>query len=98
MFTSVHPKLPMRDKHKTRAFYTGQLEFRDVGASDYPDYLMLEKDGVQLHFFGFPALDPNENYGQVYIRTNNIDQLYQWMLDKQVAIHPAGHLQTKAWG
>jgi len=98
MFTSVHPKLPMRDKHKTRAFYVDQLEFREFGNADYADYLMLEKDGVELHFFGFETLDPQENYGQVYIRTNAIDQLYQWMLDRKVVIHPAGPLQTKAWG
>ena len=48
--------------------------------------------------FEFKDLDPKENYGQVYIRTDDIDQLYQSMLDREVSIHPAGTLQLKPWG
>ena len=97
MLTSVHPKLPMRDKSATRSFYVERLGFREFGDGDYPDYLMLEKDSIQIHFFAFKELDPKENYGQVYIRTDDIDTLFQSLIDKQVSIHPAGHLQTKAW-
>jgi hypothetical protein len=32
------------------------------------------------------------------IRTNDIDKLYQTLLDKKIAIHPNGHLVTKPWG
>jgi len=59
---------------------------------------MLEKDGFQIHFFAFEGLNPLENYGQVYIRTNNIDELYKSLIDKKVAIHPNGNLQVKPWG
>ena len=45
--------------------------------------LLLKKDNIQIHLFEFKALDPKENYGQVYIRTNDIDTLYQSMLDKK---------------
>ena len=65
MLTAVHPKLPMRNKTITKRFYTGQLGFTDAGASDYPDYLLLQKDAIQLHFFEFQELNPAENYGQV---------------------------------
>jgi hypothetical protein len=41
MLTSIHPKLPMRDKAKTRDFYIGQLGFEDIGAEDYDGYLMV---------------------------------------------------------
>jgi len=43
-------------------------------------------------------LNPRENYGQVYIRTDDIDSLYQSLLDNKVSIHPNGHLQDKPWG
>jgi len=43
-------------------------------------------------------LDPKENYGQVYIRTHDIEALYQSMLDNKNSIHPSGHLQIKPWG
>jgi len=59
---------------------------------------MVHKDNVQIHFFEFKDLNPKENYGQVYIRTNDIDRLYQTLLDKKTSIHPNGHLKTKSWG
>jgi hypothetical protein len=59
---------------------------------------MVQKDHVQIHFFEFKNLDPNENYGQVYIRTTRIENLYQTLLDNKVAIHPNGLLEAKPWG
>jgi len=97
MFRQVNPKLPMRDKVKTKEFYS-KLGFKLFGDPDYKDYLMMERDFIQIHFFEFKALEPKENYGQVYIRTDNIHEVYQEMLDSNVAIHPAGHLQMKPWG
>lgn len=98
MLTQVHPKLPMRNKAATRNFYITQLGFEDIGAIDYEGYLLLKKDAVELHFFEFAALNPTENYGQVYIRTSDINDLYQQMLDKKLAIHLNGALQLKPWG
>lgn len=98
MLTTIHPKLPMRNKAITRSFYIEQLGFEDIGSSDFEAYLILKKDAIEIHFFEFKTLDPKENYGQVYIRTNTIDQLYQSLLDKQVAIHPNSPLQIKPWG
>jgi catechol 2,3-dioxygenase-like lactoylglutathione lyase family enzyme len=98
MLTEINPKLPMRDKGITRDFYVNKLGFSDIGAVDFKDYLMVQKDNVQIHFFLFEALDPKENYGQVYIRTNDIELLYQSMLDTKQSIHPEGSLQLKPWG
>jgi hypothetical protein len=98
MLTDIHPKLPMRDKSVTRDYYIRKLGFSECGDEDYEGYLMVEKDNIQIHFFEFKELDPKENYGMVYIRTNDIEQLYQSMLDKQLSIHPNGPLQLKPWG
>ena len=98
MLTAVHPKLPMRDKGATMAFYIGKLGFALAGKNDHAEYLMVERDGVELHFFLFKDLDPKENYGQVYIRTNAIDELYSALLRNGVSIHPHGPLQNKPWG
>lgn len=98
MLTEIHPKLPMRDKNETKNYYIGVLGFRNIGAVDYPDYLMLEKDSIQIHFFLFKGLDPKENYGQVYIRCNDIDHFYTALLEQNVAIHPNGKLTVKPWG
>lgn len=98
MLTAVNPKLPMRDKAITRNYYLNKLGFNELGATDFEGYLILEKDNVQIHFFEFKDLDPKENYGQIYLRTDDIEALYKWMLAQKIKIHPNGHLQIKPWG
>lgn len=97
MLLQIHPKLPMRDKAVTRDFYLNKLQFQEFGDADYEGYLMVQKDQIQLHFFEFQALNPLENYGQVYIRTDNIEAWYQLALDQKLPIPAAGHLQLKPW-
>lgn len=98
MLTDIHPKLPMRNKHVTRDFYLNKLGFQELGNTDFDGYLMVQKDSIQIHFFEFKGLDPKENYGQVYIRTEEIDKFYQFLLDGTLSIHPNGHLESKPWG
>ena len=88
----------MRDKEVTREYYIEKLGFEEFGNADYEGYLMLQKDHIQIHFFEFAELDPLQNYGQVYIRTDSIDTLYTSIQDKGAEIHPAGALQSKPWG
>jgi len=97
MLNEINPKLPMRDKNSTREYYL-KLGFKEFGENDYDGYLMLQMDKIQIHFFEFKALNPNKNYGQVYIRTDNIEKLYKSLIDKKIPIHPAGKLETKNWG
>lgn len=98
MLIAINPKLPMRDKTITRHFYINQLGFTEFGSADFEGYLMLEKDAIQIHFFEFKTLNPLENYGQVYIRTNQIERVYQAFIDNGVMIHPNAPLQIKPWG
>lgn len=96
MLTDIHPKLPMRNKSVTKDFYVNKLGFQIFGA-DYEGYLMVQKDHIQIHFFEFKGLDSKENYGQVYIRTDDIDAWYQLALNKKVSMPEAGHLEIKPW-
>jgi catechol 2,3-dioxygenase-like lactoylglutathione lyase family enzyme len=98
MLTDINPKLPMRDKTATKEFYINRLGFEEFGNTDFEHYLMLKKDTIQIHFFEFKALEPKENYGQVYIRTDDIDTFYQSLLENKTSIHPNGYLQVKPWG
>ncbi|WP_126974140.1 bleomycin resistance protein [Gynurincola endophyticus] len=98
MLTAIHPKLPMRNKTVTKDFYIQQLGFQELGSPGYDQYLMVRKDAIEIHFFEFKELDPKENYGQVYIRTNDIEQLYQSFLDQNIPIHPNGALDVRPWG
>ncbi|KGE13826.1 VOC family protein [Sphingobacterium deserti] len=90
MLTAIIPKLPMRDKAATKAFYIDRLGFSEI--ADYGDYLLIKKDAIEIHLFAFAELDPTQNYGQVYVRTQHIDKFYQWLLDHHVPIHPNGPL------
>jgi hypothetical protein len=98
MLTEINPKLPMRDKSVTKDYYVNKLGFKIFGDNDFDGYLMVQKDNIQIHFFDFKDLDPRKNYAQVYIRTDDIDNLYQTLLDNKVSIHPNGHLEIKPWG
>ena len=97
MLTDVNPKLPMRNKAITRDFYINKLDFEEFGSADYDGYLMVQRDNIQIHFFEFKELDPKENFGQVYIRIDNIDEWYQLALDQKISLPEAGHLQIKPW-
>ena len=98
MLTEIQPKLPMRDKKVTKEYYINTLGFKEFGSVDYDHYLMIKKDQIQIHFFLFNELDPKENYGQVYIRTKNIDDFYQSLLGKKTQIHTNSPLEIKPWG
>ncbi len=98
MFKSVVPKLPMRDKAVTQAFYADQLGFSVLGVDGFPLYLMVAKDGIEMHFFLSKDLDPKQNDGQVYIRVVDIVGVYKSLINAGVAIHPNGQLTIKPWG
>jgi catechol 2,3-dioxygenase-like lactoylglutathione lyase family enzyme len=98
MLTSIHPKLPMRDKSITRQFYVDRLGFLDVGKEDYPDYLMVKKDEVEIHFFLFRDLNSLENYGQVYMRVRDIEDWYEECISQNLPMPLLGKLQNKPWG
>lgn len=97
MLLDINPKLPMRNKAITMDFYLNKLDFQLFGSADHEGYLMVQKDNIQIHFFEFKELDPKENYGQVYIRTDAVDKWYQLALNKNLSIPEAGHLHTKPW-
>jgi len=98
MLTSINPKLPMRNKAITRAYYTDKLGFEILGSVDYEGYLMMKRDQIEIHFFEFKGLKPKKNYGQVYIRVDDIEQFYKSLLNTRTEIHPNGKLETKPWG
>ena len=94
MLTDINPKLPMRNKAITRDFYLSKLGYQEFGGADYDGYLMLQKDNIQIHFFEFKELDPKENYGQVYIRTDDIDEWYRFVKGKNLN---STVLENKPW-
>ncbi len=75
MLTSVVPKLPFINKQQTIAFYVNQLGF--TLRSDYGDYLIMDKDSIELHFFSFPTIVPAKSDFMIYVRLDGgIEALY----------------------
>lgn len=94
---TVIPRLPAKNLEETRSFFEIQLGFKTINR--YPDYLLMEKEGIELHFFHHPELDPLTNYAMVYLRMKEgIDMLYADFLQRNVPIHPNGSLEAKPWG
>ena len=58
----------------------------------------MEREKVELHFFEFVSLDPKENYGQVYIRVSDIDQLHRSFREAGVPLLPKEQPENKPWG
>jgi hypothetical protein len=93
----VIPRLPAKDLEQTRVFFEKHLQFTTEGV--FPDYLIMEKGEIELHFFQFADLDPLSNYAMVYLRMDEgIEEFYADLLRRNVPIHPNGPLETKAWG
>lgn len=98
MLFDVHPMLPMRNKAITKDFYVNQLGFTALNDQDtFPQYLMLKKDKVEIHFFLYPDLQIAEHDGMCYIRTDNVEEWYQLALNKKLDIPDLGHLKEKPW-
>jgi catechol 2,3-dioxygenase-like lactoylglutathione lyase family enzyme len=95
MLLSICPKLPMRNKETTKAFYQ-QLGF-EAPNDIFPDYLMMKRDMVEIHFFLFPGLVPEENYGQVYIRVDDAAALYGQAMAAGLQRPEGVELQDKPW-
>lgn len=94
--TTIIPKLPMRSKAPTKNYYI-QLGF-EASANDFVGYLMMKKDNMEIHFFEFKDLSPDQNYGQIYIRCYDVDLIYKTCCEIDIKIHPAGDLSEKPWG
>lgn len=89
------PILPARDLSKTAAFYEQKLGFKRSGAV-YPDYLIISRDNIYLHFFLHQELDPTKDAGMCYIYVSEVEALYR-EFEAAGVIHPNGKLEHKPW-
>lgn len=96
MLLSLIPKLPAKNLDATRDFYVNVLGFRLL--SQYPEYLILSRDSVEVHFYPDERVVPQESDYVVYVRVNNIDHLYRELTDKGARQADYGVLEDKPWG
>lgn len=99
MLEKLSPIFPARDIAAAEAFYA-RLGFETVYRDD-AEYLLMKRDGAELHFFLAPDLDPRCNDHGAYLRLSDVDALSAEIaalgLPERGAprFHPA---QDKPWG
>jgi hypothetical protein len=92
----VIPRLPMISLEETKNFYMEMLDFKVVSLFK-DEYLVIQKDEVEIHFFRMSDLNKVSNYGMCYIRVSNIDLLYKDISEK-IRAASLGKLEEKSWG
>ena len=92
-FTVSIPKLPAKDLEATKKFYVEKLGFSH--GESFPDYLILKRDGAEVHFFQHRQLDINLNNAMCYVRVSRIEELHAELKAKDVL--SLTRLETKPW-
>ena len=93
--TQTIPVLPSSNFDRTRRFYA-LLGFREI--SVYPDYLLLERDGQEIHFFleeGDPAHGHGHSHFSAYLRAAGLDELFTSIQSAGLAVEPPS---VRPWG
>ncbi|MFF6873183.1 bleomycin resistance protein [Streptomyces sp. NPDC085463] len=70
------PILPCRTLQPVLDFYTAlgfEVTFRQRSPNPYA---VVERGGIQLHFFGMKQYDPTVSYSMCYVRTDAVDELH----------------------
>ncbi|MFF3541591.1 bleomycin resistance protein [Streptomyces platensis] len=71
------PMLPCRTLQPVLDFYT-VLGFEVTFQQKSPNpYAVVERGGIQLHFFGMKRYDPAQSYSTCYIRTDDVEGLHE---------------------
>lgn len=88
------PVLASLDIEATQRFYANKLGF--VAVARYDDYGIVERDGVQIHFWLTDDVDiPKATSCRVDV--DGVDQLHEEMNASGV-VHPNGPLTDQPWG
>ncbi|UYO96899.1 bleomycin resistance protein [Microbacterium sp. M28] len=94
------PNLPSRDFDATITFYGGfgfGLVHRDAG------WLILRRRSLQLEFFAFPGLVPEESSFMCSIRVDDVDELYRQIratgvIEASVGFPRLHPVEPQPWG
>ena len=73
-FKSLCPIMPCCDIEETRAFYES-IGFETHGIWEQYGYMIMYRDGAELHFSQMDGLDPFANPCGGYLRLEEVDEL-----------------------
>ncbi|NBR89262.1 MAG: VOC family protein [Rhodobacteraceae bacterium] len=96
--TSACPILPSSDLAATHSFWA-RLGFNTL--STYPEYMILAREGVELHFFAAPNHTPEACYAGAYLRLNDpsaLDAEWGSLGLPETGIPRLLRIEDKPWG
>jgi catechol 2,3-dioxygenase-like lactoylglutathione lyase family enzyme len=92
---SAVPIVPARDLEATTAWYRDYLGFVTRHIED--EYGIVERDGVEVHFWGPSGIEPLKSVTMYRLGIDGIDALYE-RCEQAGIVHPNGPLEAKHWG
>lgn len=92
-FNQAIPILPSPDMDETAAFYI-KLGFQKV--NQFPGYLILSRNGLELHFWHCDERHIAESSGCRF-NVTDVDNFYAHCNQLGI-VHPNGKLEVKPWG
>jgi len=97
MITAIIPRLPARDISETEKFYKEHLDFDTVTRQD--DYLVLSRNGMELHFYQNRVMNVQKNNSMLYVRVDyHIQELHDKAIAQSQQFAGLGKLVEKPWG
>ncbi len=100
MLEQICPILPSRDFDVTEAFY-GSWGFKTWFRQD-EQYLLMNRDKVEVHFFAHAQNDPAVSCHGAYLRPDNVDEISKELealgLPSRGAFPSFGPAEDKPWG
>ncbi len=94
------PTLPCRSVSATVAFYR-RLGFEGGPHEFNPDYAIVRRGNVELHFFAHKELVPAESSAGCYLRVLDVESIYRDFSSSQLprtGIPRMDGLEDKPWG
>ena len=89
------PIIPAREVESSAAFYRDRLGFAVVHTER--EYGIVERDGVQVHFWGPSGIPPEKSDTMYRLQVEGIDELYEHC-GREGLVHPNAPLEPKPWG
>jgi catechol 2,3-dioxygenase-like lactoylglutathione lyase family enzyme len=97
MITAIIPRLPARDLGETEKFYKEHLGFETIAKLD--DYLILSRNGMELHFYQNRVMNVQKNNTMLYVRVSeHIQALHDKAVTERLPYAVLGKLEEKPWG
>jgi len=76
VLTSICPIVPSADFNKTSDFYK-PLGFRVTALYEEEGYLILEREGVEVHFYRSESNDPATSACMAFVRVSDARELWE---------------------